>query len=85
MANPSRNLSSSAPTSTQTPSVGRIVHYHSAESDNLAPWAAIVAGVGEGGNITVHAFPPHTDSMRIKEVPFSDEPKAGCWSWPPRA
>lgn len=81
MANPPRVPS---PTTVQAPSVGRIVHYIAADTDVLLPWAAIVAAAGNDSVVTLHVFPPHTDARRVEEVPFSEEPKAGCWSWPPR-
>jgi len=78
MANPPR-----VPSFAQAPSVGRVVHFIPADAENLLPWAAIVAGI-EGDKIALHAFPPNTDAMRVNGVPYSDEPKAGCWNWPPR-
>lgn len=77
------------------PTVGRIVHYTPFDNEAPGPWAAVITLVStidetaqKGGvvpivNLTL--FPPYG----IAEVPslgvaYSEEPKPGCWSWPPR-
>lgn len=66
----------------QAPSLGRIVHYYTTAA---GPFAAMIVGVGQGGACDLVAFfnanPP---TAPVSEVPFSEEPKLGHWSWPPR-
>lgn len=78
---------------TQTPSVGRIVHY---QSENL-PVAAIITAVDDG-RVTLSVFGPNEAPgyLRVRTiygddtspftqwVPFAEEPTPGHWNWPPR-
>lgn len=71
----------------QKPSIGRIVHYQSYGTPGgeflPKPRAAIVADVGDDGSTCdVVVFNPQ--GLFFNKVPFSAEPKPGCWSWPPR-
>lgn len=34
-------------------------------------------------NVSLHVF-YETGGFDMKDVPFSEEPRRGCWSWPPR-
>lgn len=71
----------------QKPSVGRIVHF-TAFAGNPKPTAAIITSVlpeeANSTDVTLTLFiagePP--EPMH-RWVPFSEEPKAGSWSWPP--
>lgn len=71
----------------QKPTVGRIVHYQPDSGDK--PWAAIVTEVCEGNNVglmvcspfnSLNGWPTHLE----EGFPFSETPKPGHWSWPPR-
>ena len=70
----------------QVPTVGRIVHYHSYGSPGgefkPCPRAAVVADVHEDGEITVCVLNPN--GIYFNRVKHSEEPKPGCWNWPPR-
>ena len=73
---------------------GRIVHYHptsyEARWSDPGPWAAIVTKVGDGGVCTLNLHLPEPVPVggdpvcRKKDVPFSETPADGHWSWPPR-
>lgn len=80
----------------QNPSVGRIVHYHDGTAAD--PQAAIIIAVpcalmvskrwptllGEGiVALTVFAV-DRAAPRTIEPVPYSEEPKAGHWNYPPR-
>jgi hypothetical protein len=75
------------------PTVGRIVHYQSHGSPNgqhkSRPRAAVVTEVPEhwedivGRPVSLCVLNP-TGQYFDQNVPFSEEPKAGHWSWPPR-
>lgn len=70
----------------QKPSVGRIVHYYSYGTPRggfkSAPRAAIVVEVHSDTEVTVCVLNP--SGIFFNKVAYSAEPKAGCWSWPPR-
>ena len=68
--------------------VGRTVHYHSYHAAPGAapstPKAAIVTGVAQDGE-RVHLVVLEKSGMVFKHhISYSEEPAAGCWSWPPR-
>ena len=73
---------------------GRIVHYqptsYEAKWSDPGPWAAIVTRVGDGGVCTLNLHLPEPVPVggdpvcRKKDVPFSETPADGHWSWPPR-
>ncbi len=80
----------------QNPSVGRIVHYH--DSTAADPQAAIIIAVHD--NATTAKRWPNVDGYHlvsltvfaadrqapysIEPVPYSEEAKAGHWTYPPR-
>lgn len=79
----------------QTPAVGRIVHYHSYGTPGgeflPEPRAAIITAVRsivpDHPELTQYAslavLNP-TGMFFNENVPYSAEPKPGHWSWPPR-
>ncbi|MDE8648092.1 hypothetical protein PXH69_24245 [Rhodococcus qingshengii] len=75
------------------PTVGRTVHYHSYGTPGgeylPEPRAAIVTTVhnpecGNTPNVGLCVLNP-TGMFFNTDVEFSETPKPGCWSWPPRA
>jgi hypothetical protein len=75
------------------PTVGRIVHYHSYGTPNgefkPMPRAAVVAEVfnAEAGDIAICVLNPQGiffNGTADKPTKYSEEPRPGCWSWPPR-
>jgi hypothetical protein len=75
----------------QLPSVGRIVHYQSYGTPNQEflsePRAAIIASVEADGDpwspCDLVVLNPNGLFFN-NACPFSEEPKPGCWSWPPQ-
>lgn len=69
-----------------TPSIGRVVHYHSYGTPGgeylPEPRAAVITEV-TGETVGLAVLNP-TGQFFNRGVPFSDEPKPGYWSWPPR-
>lgn len=69
------------------PSIGRIVHYTNlGDKDGLYPpeiQPAIVTGVNDDGTCCLKIF-YKTGIFDREDVPFSDEPQRGHWSWPSR-
>lgn len=82
---------------TQAPSIGRIVHYRSFGTPGgeylPEPRAAVVTETGTrqllpGGplvEVVGLAVLNPTGMFFNQDVPFSETPKPGHWSWPPRA
>lgn len=72
--------------SEQKPSVGRVVHYQAFGTPGgeykSVPRAAVVTQVGENGAVGLAILNP-TGMFFNPEIQFSEEPKAGCWNWPP--
>lgn len=69
-----------------TPSVGRIVHYHSYGTPGgeykPMPRAAVIAEVFEGEECAVVVFNP--GGLFFNRCKYAETPTPGCWSWPPR-
>ncbi len=66
----------------QKPTVGRIVHLYGSNPE--LPIAAIVTALhGPGGTVNLTCFPANGGRYACT-APFSETPKAGHWSWPPR-
>ena len=69
------------------PSVARIVHYHSSD---LEPRPMIIGHVHSDEIVSGVVFSPFAGAaypsaaVRRTSVPYSEEPKAGHWRWPPR-
>lgn len=71
----------------QKPTVGRTVHYHSYGSPGgefkPMPRAAIITEVFSDEEVQVFVMNP--TGLFFNRVSYSEGPKPGCWSWPPRA
>lgn len=71
----------------QKPSVGRIVHYQAYGTPGgeypSVPRAAIVTQVFEDDSVGLAVLNP-TGMFFNPKISYSEEPKAGHWSWPPR-
>ncbi len=69
------------------PSIGRIVHYRSYGTPGgeylPEPRAAIITAVSDGNDVSLCVLNP-TGLFFNEDVPYSQEPKPGHWSWPPR-
>ena len=64
--------------------VGKIVHYTDISGTRPEPIAAIITGVSnhpEGQRVSLHVFEKN-GQHDVLSVPFSEEYKAGYWSWP---
>ncbi len=62
---------------------GRIVHYHAASDVAFKPRAAIVnIDTKEDGLAELTLF-TRIGPLVYTSVKYSEEPKAGCWSWMP--
>lgn len=73
----------------QTPTVGRSVHYHRDTADkSIHVEAAIITAIDENtGAISLAIFSTMEGDAPVwskKNVPCSETPAPGCWSWPPR-
>lgn len=78
----------------QTPSIGRVVHYHSYGTSGgefkPEPRAAIITQVlapdesDENDPYVGLAVLNPTGMFFNACVAYSEEPLPGCWSWPPR-
>lgn len=69
-----------------TPSIGRIVHYHSYGTPGgeylPEPRAAIITSVSKS-HVGLCVLNP-TGMFFIQLVPFAEQPTPGHWNWPPR-
>lgn len=68
-----------------TPSitVGRIVHYHSYNEKGACAYGAIVTQVNADGSVELCTFGPNSVYFQ-HGVNYSEAPKEGHWSFPPR-
>jgi hypothetical protein len=82
------------------PTVARLVHYRTInDGDDGPPLAAIVVACSASDDphghkhdcsescfkVSLSVFLPYgLISMSIPDAPYSEKPKAGAWSWPPR-
>lgn len=70
------------------PSIGRIVHYQAYGTPGgefqSRPRAAVVVDVHDAaaGDITVCVLNP--SGIFFNRVQYSEDPRPGCWNWPPR-
>jgi hypothetical protein len=72
---------------------GRIVHFHHRDPsrNEVIARAALVTEVPHGdemggqGNIYLAFWTREQQIFVPKPVPFSEEPREGHWSWPPRS
>lgn len=73
--------------SSQKPSVGRIVHYQSFGTPGgeykSVPRAAVVTQVNDDGSVGLCILNP-TGQFFNPVTQYSEEPKPGCWNWPPK-
>lgn len=71
----------------QKPTVGRTVHYQAYGTPGgeypSVPRAAIVTQVLDGDKVGLAIMNP-TGMFFNPEIPYSETPKPGFWSWPPR-
>lgn len=65
----------------QVPTLGRIVHFTGAEG---GPMAALIVRVNDNDSVNLEVYGPFGLNVHRQDVPFSDSPTPGCWSWPPR-
>jgi hypothetical protein len=73
----------------QKPTVGRIVHYQAYGTPGgeykSVPRAAVVTQVnGDEMNSVGLCILNPTGQFFNQSVAYSEEPKPGCWNWPPR-
>lgn len=71
-----------------TPSIGRVVHYHRYGTPNgehlPEPSPAVITKVIDAESKKVQLFVMNPNGLYFNETPYSEEPKPGHWSWPPR-
>ena len=71
-----------------TPSVGRVVHYQAFGTPGgeyaSVPRAAIITQVDPDGETVGLCILNPTGQFFNTSVKYSEEPKPGCWNWPPR-
>ncbi len=70
------------------PTIGRVVHFI---TDEMRSHASIITGlvepehIGADNVVDLHIMPPGGSAYDLTSVPFSETPKPGHWTWPPRA
>jgi hypothetical protein len=72
----------------QTPSIGRMVHYHRHGSPDGThkpePSPAVITKVFDQGESGIcQLFVMNPNGLYFSETPYSEEPKPGHWNWPP--
>jgi len=72
----------------QNPTIGRAVHYQSYGSPGgehkSEPRAATITSIhADGTTVSLFVMTP-TGTFHNATTPYSETPKAGHWSWPPR-
>lgn len=67
------------------PSLGRIVMFGGGDAPSIIPMPGMVVkqSADPRGNISIMVL-HEAGSSRALDVPYSKEPKAGAWWWPPR-
>ena len=72
----------------QKPSIGRVVHYQkygTPGGEHLPePSPAIVTKVLDETTGQCQLFVMNPNGVYFNTTEFSETPKPGCWSWPPR-
>jgi hypothetical protein len=70
----------------QNPTIGRIVHYQRYGSPGgefkAEPSPAVITQIHDDGDCQLFVMNPN--GVYFNKTPFSEEPKPGHWSWPPR-
>lgn len=79
------------------PTVGRIVHYYMNDNMCVSPAVVLVTNTDVNLDVWPDEIPiPYGDELsllvhglirdyRLHSVPFSETPKPGHWTWPPRS
>lgn len=78
-------MSHGAPTASQPPTVGRIVHVY--DRGASTPLAAIVTAVFENDFLSATAFLPNGGTRAFLNIMQGSGPRnsGACWCWPPRS
>lgn len=75
------------PTPEQKPTIGRVVHYQRYGSPGgehkTEPSPAVITQIHEDGDCQLFVMNPN--GVYFNKTPFSQNPKPGHWSWPPKA
>jgi hypothetical protein len=70
------------------PSIGRVVHYQKYGTPKgehpCEPSPAIITKVLNEETLECQLFVMNTNGVYFNPTPFSEEPKAGHWNWPPK-
>lgn len=70
------------------PSVGRIVHYTrlgSLDGTHLPePSPAVITKVINEATKKCQLFVMNPNGLYFNETEYSEQPKPGCWHWPPK-
>jgi len=68
------------------PNTSNLNEYNLTGCKDPGPYAALVVAVGGEEGTVLTVFPPSGPmiEVRLRNVPFSEEPKGGHWTWPPR-